>query len=68
MIDSAVETIAVTIRFAMMRRSSDDQVLEFGSRARSVASSRSNSSSSCRIASRTTAGPLVRSRAMKRKC
>ena len=66
--DSAVETIAVTIRLAITRRSSPDQVEESGSRARSVASSRSKSSSSCRIASRTTGGPPNRSRAMNRKC
>ena len=39
-----------------------------GSRARSVASSRSHSSISWRIASRTDGGPAARSRAMKRKC
>ena len=39
-----------------------------GSRARSVASSRSKSSISWRIASRTAGGPAARSRAMNRKC
>ena len=45
-----------------------DQASVPGSRARSVASSRSNSSISCRIASRTAGGPAARSRAMNRKC
>ena len=61
-------TIAVTIRLDSTRRSSAVQRSVPGSRARSVASSRSHSSISCRIASRTDSGPAARSRAMNRKC
>ena len=67
-LQEAVETIAVTIRLERTCRSSGDQLSVPGSRARSAASSRSQSSISCRIASRTEGGPAARSRAMNKKC
>ena len=65
---SAVATIAVTIRLERIRRSSADHGSVPGSRSRSVASSRSNSSIWCRIAVRTAGGPAARSRTMNAKC
>jgi len=64
---SAVETMACTMRLERIRRSSPLQASVPGSRARSVASSRSHRSISWRMASRTASGPAVRSRAMKAK-
>ncbi len=66
-IASVVLTIIPTMRFDSTRRSSFDQSAGPGSRARSVASSRSSSSSSWRIAARTDSIPLIRSRNMKVK-
>ena len=65
---SAVATMAVTIRLERIRRSSADHGSVPGSRSRSVASSRSNSSIWCRIAVRTAGGPAARSRTMNAKC